>query len=46
MAFRFDFGFVSSTKVDGVIEGEQGDKKDRERNDRIVAIEKDAHSCA
>jgi inorganic pyrophosphatase len=30
----------------GVIEGEQGDKKDTERNDRIVAIERDAHSWA
>ena len=30
----------------GVIEGEQGSKKNWERNDRIVAIEKDAHSWA
>jgi inorganic pyrophosphatase len=30
----------------GVIEGEQGDKKDKERNDRIVAVEQDAHSWA
>jgi len=29
-----------------VIEGEQGKKKDKERNDRILAIEKDAHSWA
>ncbi|HZR28923.1 MAG TPA: inorganic diphosphatase [Terriglobales bacterium] len=28
----------------GVIEGEQGDKKNKERNDRIVAVEQDAHS--
>jgi inorganic pyrophosphatase len=28
----------------GVIEGEQVDKKKKTRNDRIVAIEKDAHS--
>jgi inorganic pyrophosphatase len=29
----------------GVIEGEQGDKKkNKERNDRIIAIEQDAHS--
>lgn len=28
----------------GVIEGEQGDKNDTERHDRIVAIEQDAHS--
>ena len=30
----------------GVIEGEQGDKKKKVRNDRIVAVEKDAHSWA
>jgi inorganic pyrophosphatase len=30
----------------GVIEGEQGEKKDKERNDRIVAVEQDAHSWA
>src|SRR5207302_2871631 len=33
----------------GVIEGEQimkGNKKDRERNDRIIAVEQDAHSWA
>jgi inorganic pyrophosphatase len=28
------------------IEGEQGDKKNKERNDRIIAIEQDAHSWA
>jgi inorganic pyrophosphatase len=28
----------------GVIEGEQGDKKNQERNDRIVAVQRDAHS--
>jgi inorganic pyrophosphatase len=28
----------------GVIEGEQVGKKDKERNDRIVAVQKDAHS--
>jgi inorganic pyrophosphatase len=27
----------------GVIQGEQGDRKKRVRNDRIVAVEKDAH---
>src|ERR1700739_290311 len=37
-------GCVLKCRVIGVIEGEQGDKKDKERNDRIVAIEKDAHS--
>jgi len=30
----------------GVIEGEQGNKNKKERNDRIVAIEQDAHSWA
>src|SRR6266566_2260373 len=28
----------------GVIEGEQGDKKGKERNDRIIAVEQYAHS--
>src|SRR5579862_4124588 len=37
-------GCVLSCRVIGVIEGEQGDKKDKERNDRIVAVEKDARS--
>jgi len=30
----------------GIIEGEQGEKKKAERNDRIVAIEQDNHSYA
>ncbi len=30
----------------GVIQGEQGDDKKKVRNDRIIAIEKDAHSWA
>jgi inorganic pyrophosphatase len=30
----------------GIIEGEQGKEKERERNDRIVAIENDNHSYA
>jgi len=30
----------------GIIEGEQGKRKERERNDRIVAIEQDNHSYA
>ena len=30
----------------GAIEGEQKDKKGKERNDRIIAVEKDAHSFA
>jgi inorganic pyrophosphatase len=37
-------GCVLSCRPIGVIEGEQGDKQDKERNDRIVAVEKDAHS--
>jgi len=37
-------GCVLSCRPIGVIEGEQGDKKDKERNDRIIAIEQDAHS--
>src|ERR1700733_6455304 len=39
-------GCVLTCRPIGVIEGEQGDKKDRERNDRIVAVEQDAHSWA
>src|ERR1700723_2813006 len=39
-------GCVLSCRPIGVIEGEQGKKKDVERNDRIVAVEKDAHSWA
>lgn len=39
-------GCVLKCRVIGVIEGEQFDKKSKERNDRIVAIEKDAHSWA
>src|SRR5579872_5056285 len=37
-------GCVLSCRPIGVIEGEQGDKKKRVRNDRIVAVEQDAHS--
>lgn len=37
-------GCALSCRPIGVIQGEQGDKKDKERNDRIVAVEKDAHS--
>jgi len=37
-------GCVLSCRPIGVIEGEQGDKKDKERNDRIIAVEQDAHS--
>lgn len=37
-------GCVLTCRPVGVIEGEQGDKKDKIRNDRIVAVEQDAHS--
>jgi inorganic pyrophosphatase len=37
---------VLSCRPVGVIEGEQKDKKGKERNDRIIAVEKDAHSFA
>ncbi|HET9406294.1 MAG TPA: inorganic diphosphatase [Candidatus Sulfotelmatobacter sp.] len=37
-------GCVLTCRPIGVIEGEQGDKKDKARNDRIVAVEQDAHS--
>lgn len=39
-------GCILSCRPIGVIEGEQGEKKKKERNDRIVAVEKDAHSFA
>jgi inorganic pyrophosphatase len=39
-------GCVLKCRIIGVIEGEQGEKKNKERNDRIVAIEKDNHSFA
>jgi inorganic pyrophosphatase len=39
-------GCVLSCRPIGVIQGEQGDKKKKERNDRIIAVEKDAHSWA
>src|ERR1051326_146913 len=39
-------GCVLKCRPIGVIEGEQGEKKDKERNDRIVAIQEDAHSWA
>jgi inorganic pyrophosphatase len=37
-------GCVLACRPIGVIQGEQGDKKDKERNDRIIAIEQGAHS--
>ena len=39
-------GCVVTCRPIGVIEGEQGDNKNKERNDRIVAVEQDAHSWA
>ena len=39
-------GCVLKCRVIGIIEGEQGNKKMRERNDRVVAIEKANHSFA
>jgi inorganic pyrophosphatase len=39
-------GCLLTCRLIGVIEGEQGDKKKKVRNDRIVAVEKDAHSWA
>jgi inorganic pyrophosphatase len=39
-------GCVLQCRVVGIIEGEQGNKKKRERNDRVVAIEKENHSFA
>src|ERR1700688_3790753 len=39
-------GCVLKCRLIGIIEGEQGKKKDVERNDRIIAVEKDAHSWA
>jgi inorganic pyrophosphatase len=39
-------GCVLTCRPIGVIQGEQGDKKHRERNDRIVAVERDAYSWA
>jgi len=39
-------GCVLTCRPIGVIEGEQGNKKDKVRNDRIIAVERDAHSWA
>ena len=39
-------GCVLKCRIIGIIEGEQGNKKKTERNDRVVAIEKQNHSRA
>ncbi|MGB6883602.1 MAG: inorganic diphosphatase, partial [Candidatus Acidiferrum sp.] len=39
-------GCVLHCRVVGIIEGEQGEKKKLERNDRVVAVEKENHSFA
>jgi inorganic pyrophosphatase len=39
-------GCVLSCRPIGVIEGEQDDGKDKQRNDRIIAVQQDAHSWA
>lgn len=39
-------GCVLKCRIIGIIEGEQGDEKKTERNDRVVAIEKQNHSWA
>ena len=39
-------GCVLSCRPIGVIEGEQSDNKNKERNDRILAVQKEAHSWA
>jgi inorganic pyrophosphatase len=39
-------GCMLTCRPIGVIQGEQGDKKEKVRNDRIVAVEQDAHSWA
>jgi inorganic pyrophosphatase len=39
-------GCVLKCRIIGIIEGEQGDKKKKVRNDRVVAVEKDNHSFA
>lgn len=39
-------GCVLKCRIVGIIQGEQSDKKETERNDRIIAIEQDNHSYA
>src|SRR5215469_12383583 len=37
-------GCILKCRIIGIIEGEQGKKKSKERNDRVVAVEYDNHS--
>ncbi len=39
-------GVLVSCRIIGIIEGQEKDKKERERNDRIVAVEKENHTYA
>src|SRR6202030_617787 len=39
-------GCLLKCRLIGIIQGEQGDKKNKERNDRIVTVEKENHSFA
>jgi inorganic pyrophosphatase len=39
-------GCLLKCRVVGIIEGVQGKKKEKERNDRIVAVEQENHSYA
>ena len=39
-------GCLLACRVVGIIEGEQGEKKKRVRNDRIIAVEQENHSYA
>src|ERR1700682_4784276 len=39
-------GCVLKCRLIGIIEGEQGDKKEKDSNDRIVGVEKENHSFA
>jgi len=39
-------GVVLKCRLIGIIEGEQGNNKGKERNDRVVAVEKENHSWA
>jgi inorganic pyrophosphatase len=39
-------GCLLTCRVIGIIEGEQGKKKNKQRNDRIIAVEQENHSFA